>query len=128
MAYKSKLTEMMEHITDMNERNMEADLATGLSDDFSEANTAPQTPQYETPVIPQPTGTFADYARATMRLRRCFQYEVAERNRRGQTALTDVQNEALHRIAADMASILSYDSGDGIVWDSIKVNAELGKG
>jgi hypothetical protein len=126
---KTKLSEIMEGQADMNERDFEKDLETVVAEDFV-APTMPSLTEMKAavPQPPAPTSTFHDYARASMRLRRAFQHETVERHNRGQSPLADWQQEALHRIAADIASILSYDPNDTLAWDSISGNAQLGKG
>ncbi len=134
MAYKTKLNDILENITDMNERDMEADLAHGLSDDFSEANTAAMPSLTEMrAAVPKteesaPAATFKHYAETVTNLKKGLRMAMYQRSKRGQDNLTDVQAEALDRIIEDVANLLTYDASDVRVWNSVINNADLGKG
>lgn len=124
---KSKLFNTLETLSDLNEDQLEKDIATEM-EEFTEKTMPTLTEIKEAAYEAPKTGTFADYSRAAMNFRRSIQVELSERHKRGQSHLTDTQQEALHRIAADLASILAYDPGDPVIWNSIANNADLGKG
>lgn len=132
MAYKTKLTEIMEGMTDMNERDFEKDIETVVAEDFV-APTMPSltemraaVPKTEEPV--PPVATFKHYAETVQNLRKSLRMAQYQRGKRTQPNLTDVQAEALDRIVEGVAMLLTYDSADVTWWNAIAANAELGKG